>query len=250
VPGQWSLVDGPTGKLQTYATAESPGAPRRPLLVLCHELPRARNAGAEVGHTFPDLADRLAQESGWRVATARLRGAGSSKGDFSPAGWVADLSFVLDQGVVADERACLVGFGFGGALALRVAREDQRVSGVAVLGMPEDLSVWIDDPAELVRVARRSAVIHGRTFPKNPDTWSEELADLAPVTSLPGLVGRPLLVVHGTEDALVGAETAREFEQRGVSGQVDLRLIPGGGHWLRADPRAIATLIGWLERQR
>jgi dipeptidyl aminopeptidase/acylaminoacyl peptidase len=76
------------------------------------------------------------------------------------------------------------------------------------------------------------------------------LADLAPVTSLPGLVGRPLLVVHGTEDALVGAETAREFEQRGVSGQVDLRLIPGGGHWLRADPRAIATLIGWLERQR
>ena len=29
----------------------------------------------------------------------------------------------------------------------------------------------------------------------------------------------------------------------------DLRLLVGAGHHLRADPRAVALLLGWLERQ-
>jgi putative redox protein len=30
---------------------------------------------------------------------------------------------------------------------------------------------------------------------------------------------------------------------------VELRLITGAGHGLRHDPRAVAVLIGWLDRQ-
>ena len=30
----------------------------------------------------------------------------------------------------------------------------------------------------------------------------------------------------------------------------DLRIVPGGAHHLRHDPRAIAVLLGWLDRQR
>ena len=33
-------------------------------------------------------------------------------------------------------------------------------------------------------------------------------------------------------------------------GEADLRIIEGGGHQLRHDPRAIAVLLGWLDRQR
>ena len=33
-------------------------------------------------------------------------------------------------------------------------------------------------------------------------------------------------------------------------GAADLRLIEGAGHHLRHDPRAIAVLLGWLDRQR
>jgi hypothetical protein len=33
-------------------------------------------------------------------------------------------------------------------------------------------------------------------------------------------------------------------------GDADLRLIEGGGHELRHDPRAVAVLLGWLDRQR
>jgi len=33
-------------------------------------------------------------------------------------------------------------------------------------------------------------------------------------------------------------------------GAADLRIVDGGGHQLRHDPRAVATLLGWLDRQR
>ena len=34
-----------------------------------------------------------------------------------------------------------------------------------------------------------------------------------------------------------------------VVGAGELRLVNGAGHRLRHDPRAVAVLLGWLERQ-
>ena len=34
-----------------------------------------------------------------------------------------------------------------------------------------------------------------------------------------------------------------------ADGRADLRVIVGAGHRLRHDPRAVAALIGWMERQ-
>ena len=33
-------------------------------------------------------------------------------------------------------------------------------------------------------------------------------------------------------------------------GSAELRIISGAGHRLRHDPRALAILLGWLERQK
>jgi hypothetical protein len=33
-------------------------------------------------------------------------------------------------------------------------------------------------------------------------------------------------------------------------GAADLRVIQGAGHMLNYDPRAIAILLGWVDRQR
>jgi len=35
-----------------------------------------------------------------------------------------------------------------------------------------------------------------------------------------------------------------------ADGRAELRLIQGAGHQLRADPRMVATLLGWLDRHR
>jgi putative redox protein len=60
--------------------------------------------------------------------------------------------------------------------------------------------------------------------------------------------GRPLLVVHGADDDVVPVFDARVLAD--AHGAADLRIIEGAGHRLRHDPRAVATLLGWLDRQR
>jgi putative redox protein len=62
------------------------------------------------------------------------------------------------------------------------------------------------------------------------------------------LAPRPLLVLHGTED-----ESVPDFDARVVAdahAAAELRIVQGAGHQLRHDPRAIAVLLGWLDRQR
>ena len=287
--GSWRLLDGPAGVLRSYVTATATGALDGPALLICHEFPPFKGGSADVGRTYPTLADKLAEESGWRVVTATLRGSGGSEGDFSAAGWLEDLRFLLDEtqvGLSTDAGATesgatepgatdaaptdaaptgvaptkapagpgedpvhVVGFGFGGALALRLAAESPRVAGVACLGSPADLSGWAADPARAVARSRASGIIHRRGFPRDIDAWAAEISALEPLTAVAALRGRPLLLVHGADDIQVPAAAARQLADA-ATGPVDLRIVPGAGQWLRADPRAVATLIGWLERRR
>ena len=62
------------------------------------------------------------------------------------------------------------------------------------------------------------------------------------------LAPRPLLVVHGDDDDTVPTSDARQLA--GAHGSAELRIIPGAGHRLRHDPRAVAVLLGWLDHQR
>ena len=80
----------------SYASSTTPGAPVRGHVLLCHDLPRPKSAAADIALTYPALADRLTRESGWRVVTAALRGAGESAGDFSALGWLDDLTFLAE----------------------------------------------------------------------------------------------------------------------------------------------------------
>ena len=59
---------------------------------------------------------------------------------------------------------------------------------------------------------------------------------------------RPLLLIHGEQDEVIPVTDARALFEAGYA-SADLRLLSGAGHRLRHDPRAIATLIGWLTRQ-
>jgi putative redox protein len=59
---------------------------------------------------------------------------------------------------------------------------------------------------------------------------------------------RPLLVVHGSDDEVVPSFDARVLAD--AHGSAELRLIHGAGHSLRHDPRTVAVLLGWLDRQR
>jgi putative redox protein len=218
-------------------------------VVLCHDLPRATGSASDVAQTYPSLADRLARETGQRVVTGILRGAGDSDGDFSAQGWLDDLRLLIETEVGGEGRRWLVGFGFGGVLALHLAAGDERVAGVACLGTPADLESFTRDPEQLIERCLRTGVIGTPGYPSNPDTWAKELSVLHPREDAALLKGRPLLVVHGSDDPDIPIEHARVLVDA-ASGPSELCVVFGAGHWLRADPRVIAILVGWLERCR
>jgi len=249
VSGPYRLLPGEAGDLWSYATATAPGAPVSGHVVLCHDLPRSAGSANDVAQTYPALADRLSRETGQRAVTGILRGAGASDGDFSAQGWLDDLHTLIEAEVPAEARRWLVGFGFGGVLALRVAAGDERVAGVACLGTPPDLEEMTRVPDSLVERCVRTGVIRTPGFPAAPEAWAKEIADLHPRDDAVLLEGRPLLVVHGADDPDIPVEDARLLADA-APGPADLRVVFGTGHWLRADPRVIAILVGWLERRR
>ena len=248
MPGPFRLRPGPAGDLWTYATATSPGAPVRGHVLLCHDLPRPQAAAADVALTYPALADRLARETGWQVVTAALRGAGESAGDFSALGWLDDLRFVAENEIGAESARVAVGFGFGGVLALHLAAGDERVGGVACLGTPADVAELTGSTEAFLARCRRTGLMKTPGFPASPDAWAKELSVLHPAEDAALLKGRPLLLVHGSDDPDVPLAGARALADA-ATGPSELHVVLGGGHWLRADPRVLALLVGWLERR-
>jgi putative redox protein len=59
---------------------------------------------------------------------------------------------------------------------------------------------------------------------------------------------RPILLMHGAEDTTVPVSDARALADA-AGHHADLHVIAGAGHRLRHDPRAVAALMGWMERQ-
>jgi putative redox protein len=117
------------------------------------------------------------------------------------------------------------------------------------LGTPADLTALTADPEQLVERCVRTGVISTPGYPSSLEAWINELSVLRPKEDAGLLKGRPLLVVHGAADPDVSVDDARALSES-ASGPSDLRVVFGAGHWLRADPRVIAILVGWLERLR
>ncbi len=70
--------------------APGQGSKPGPGLLLLHGFPSGSLSAENVGKDQPELADRIAIEMGWTVLSIRLRGCGTSTGDFSLAAWIDD----------------------------------------------------------------------------------------------------------------------------------------------------------------
>jgi uncharacterized protein len=221
-----------------------------PGLVICHGFPSGRDAGKVSAKSFPELADRVAAELGWKVLVFTFRGCGDSAGNFSFRGWLDDclagVTFVRNQPDVSG--VWLAGFGTGGAVAICAAARDAAVRGVAAVSAPADFDDWANHPRRLLLHAREVGIIHDPTFPSGFDSWAREAREVRATACMREVAPRPVLVLHGSEDDAVPVFDARVLAD--AHGDADLRIIEGGPHQLRHDPRAVAVLLGWLDRQR
>jgi uncharacterized protein len=218
-------------------------------VVLCHGFPSGPRGAATSAATYPELADRIVRHAGWAALAFNFRGTGTSDGDFSIAGWMVDLRAAI--GALGDRpevsAVYVAGVAEGGTLAICVAADDPRVRGIATMGAPASLrGSW--DPARLLEHARRVGMVRALGFPPDPATWGREVTTVDALAAARRVPPRPLLVLHGSDDDVVPASDARALCDAAGPG-AELRLLHAAGHRLRHDPRAIAVLLGWLERQ-
>lgn len=221
----------------------------RPGLVLCHGLP-SRDPQLSDSDTYEQLAERVADELGYTVGAVTLRGCGRSTGNFSLAGWIADIRAAVrhlhDDHDVSD--IVLIGAATGGSIAICAGADDPNVRGVATLAARADFDDWAAHPRRFLEHSRRIGVIREPGFPANFDAWATELRAHRPEQAARRLGSRALMLIHGDEDKLVPLDDARRLAD--AHGAADMKVVTGAGHRLRDDPRVLALLLGWLDRQR
>lgn len=217
-----------------------------PGVVIAHGFPSA--PGTSSYSSMPSLAERISDSMAWNAMAFTSRGIGRSEGDFSLAGWSADLGVAVDALAAHGNTSgvWVVGFGTGGALALSVGATHPKVAGVATVGSPADFDDWAENPEHLLAWSRKLKAVRSDDFPSDFESWSEELRGFKAEKAAAEL-NKPLLVLHGSADDVVPQLDARAIAD--AHGKADLRIIVGGGHGLRHDPRSVAVLLGWLDRQ-
>jgi putative redox protein len=230
--------------------ARPQGLHRVPGLLVLPGFPRGPGGAATVGSTYAGLVDRIARDAGWAALTYAMRGTGASEGDFSIEGWLADIRAGVDAlGARTDVTGVfLAGFRLGGTLAIVTAAQDDRIRGLASFSAPASLRKWVQDPAWFLQYAQNTGVLRTPGFPQNTAAWTRAIANLDIIGAAKEIAPRPWLLVHGTADDVVPVEDARTLAEAGGDG-VELRLVPNAPHRLRHDPRAIAGLLGWIDRQ-
>lgn len=234
------------GQLIRASTAERH---RSVAVVFLHSFPSTDVWADRIGGDMVELCQRISCNPEWSSLAVRLRGCGESGGDFSLARWVGDAAAAIAflRAETRPRGLWVCGFGTGGAVGVVAAANDPGVSGVAVAGSPADFDDWANHPERLLTHAREVGVIRRSSFPADMDQWKAELREVRAVEAAERLSPRPFLVLHGSED-----EAVPHFDARMVAdahGSADLRFVNGGSHQLRHDPRAVAILLGWLDRQ-
>lgn len=219
-----------------------------PGVLLCHGFPIGPLDARRSAGTYPQLVDRIAYEVNLPAMTFNFTGCGTSTGDFSLQGWVDDLRAAIEHLCVTTgvHEVLLVGTNTGGSIAVCVGADDPRVSGCALLSPSTSFDEWAEHPRRFLERARELGAIRSPGYPLSVDNWARAFRRFRPLAATKRFAPRPMMVMHGDDDQTAPSTAARQFVQ--AHGAAELSLISGAGHRLRHDPRAIAILLGWLDR--
>lgn len=195
------------------------------------------------------LALRTVSQIDCKALVLGMRGCAGSDGDFALQGWVDDataaIRYLVEEHSVS--HVWVVGFGTGGAVGLAAATKMNSVDGVATLGAPADFDDWYANPSDLLSFSRQIGVVTDSKFPTDLEEWQDELSQVRAVVAAGEFSPKPLIIIHGSQDSVVPHFDARIIADE--HGSADLRFINGGAHQLKHDPRAVAVLLGWLDRE-
>ena len=184
--------------------------------------------------------------AGFAALYVSFRGFEDAPGVFTMSGWSQDAEAVMAYAAgLGFERIALVGASAGAAIALRHVALHGGVVGVASLASEALMGQTVPRdyvPEFLAKVGRAAPT---PLAPADPDAFYADMLAHDPIDYVARISPTPVLFVQGDADAFVSLDTAgRLFEA--AAEPKELVVIPGAGHVLRKDPRAVAALISWL----
>jgi acetyl esterase/lipase len=178
----------------------------------------------------------------WNIEYRRIgrRQGGGYPNTFDDVGAAIDhLASVGDERLNMDD-VTFLGHSAGGHLALWAASRDGSVEPARVIAQAPITN--------LVSAGQPAHVLMGGEPREVPDRY----AQCDPMQLLP--VGKPLLLVHGADDATIPIQRTREYLAAAAEAGDDVELIEPapGGHRSHIDPRSAAwrAAAEWLTAQR
>jgi pimeloyl-ACP methyl ester carboxylesterase len=224
-----------------------PEKPRGGILLL-HGIPSI--APSDPGDSgYPGLAKRFAGED-WAAVWLNMRGAKDSPGYFSIEGWVRDATAAVTALRAADFMdglpLVLLGSSAGGAVATEVARRGAPVDALVLLAAPATwVSYAVDASAAVARIQQEAGMPIAPEIVAEPTAWAAEFDGVSAEAAI-GELDIPILIVHGTADAVVPVEHADRLATNAPDAKVV--LLEEGLHQLRRDDRALNEVLLWLNR--
>ncbi len=242
------LCDGIDIRGQIFFPSAHPSR-QYPALIICHGIPGSGTKRPADDPGYEGLA-RHFSSLGMVAVIFNFRGCGDSGGNFDMFGWTRDLEAVVDTVLntpyIDPTRLMILGFSGGGAAAIRVAADNEKVYSLAVVGTPAHFKLFEANSDEIVRDFRERGLFRDKDFPQNVDNWLQGFEEVEPRRWIAHFKGKHLLVVHGDADELIPVEHAQELVDHAPAGVSELAVVPGGVHRLRLDPRCIEILGNWF----
>lgn len=223
-----------------------------PLLILCHGIPGSKpdQKTVEEDGGYPALAERCCRE-GFPVFYFNFRGTGESGGNFDLSGWKRDLAAWLDYWEKREPGRAfwLWGFSGGAAVSACVAARDPRVRAALLAACPAHFDGLFrrDELEGIIDRFRDLGIIREAGFPPDPEQWLKDILSINPEQCIEGAASRPLLLVHGSEDDIVPLEHAFRLQEK-TGGRARLIIVPGAGHQLRKEEKAVANCLEWMKQ--
>jgi dipeptidyl aminopeptidase/acylaminoacyl peptidase len=221
-----------------------------PALCLCHGIPSGQ-PGSSDDTGYPGLAERFCA-AGFVTLFFSFRGAGQAQGNLDMLGWTRDLkaaiNYLAGLQEVEKSRLYLLGFSGGAAVSVYVAANDPRVSSLVTLACPAEFSFLTDKQRVKATIDhfRSIGVIKDADFPPSVDKLLDGFHTVSPLKWIDKISPRPLLLIHGDKDDLVPVEQAHQLYATAAEPK-ELVIIPGAGHRLRLEEKAITTALDWLK---
>ncbi len=212
VPG----ADGLLFPATLYRLKGCSGTGRKPALVVLHGWLNEGATNAGLGW----IPDQFAQE-GYVVLVPLMRGWGGGQNDCGlsqPADTARAIEWLAAQPGIDPDRIGVVGFSFGGQVALLTGALNHRVKAIVSYYGPTDLTALnAHDLYQWHQGIQKEC--------------QSDLKSRSPVT-VANRIKAPVLLIQGDADTTVPPEQAQEMEQAiwKSDGSVQLHLVSGAGH--------------------